>query len=196
MLDSEHENPELIWNEDTRKKVAKVVSEECGKLFQSQKQSSETLWSVPENFQLSLEDVSGEVVVSGVYLRLFAANPGWVLRRPKQFMEDLLENMLVCIECPQCRHLILTSSPQVLMSGSDAQKLTLVTDSLVRLLEVQAALLDQLPATGYLNRVLSSMNTLGETGQKSGILLLHVVSKNSVCVDSLANCDSVPPLHR
>lgn len=82
------------------------------------------------------------------------------------------------------------------MSGSDAQKLTLVTDSLVRLLEVQAALLDQLPATGYLNRVLSSMNTLGETGQKSGILLLHVVSKNSVCVDSLANCDSVPPLHR
>lgn len=95
MLDSEHENPELIWNEDTRKKVAKVVSEECGKLFQSQKQSSETLWSVPENFQLSLEDVSGEVVVSGVYLRLFTANPGWVLRRPKQFMEDLLENMLV-----------------------------------------------------------------------------------------------------
>ena len=76
MLDSEHENPELIWNEDTRKKVAKVVSEECGKLFQSQKQSSETLWSVPENFQLSLEDVSGEVVVSGVYLRLFVANPG------------------------------------------------------------------------------------------------------------------------
>ena len=119
MLDSEHENPELIWNEDTRKKVAKVVSEECGKLFQSQKQNSETLWSVPENFQLSLEDVSGELVVSGVYLRLFVANPGWVLRRPKQFMEDLLENMLV------------------LMSGSDEQKLTLVTDSLVRLLEVQ-----------------------------------------------------------
>ena len=84
-------------------KVARVVGEECGKLFQLQKQSPETLWSVPENFQLSLEDVSGEVrtsfvrelslnvslqiVVSGVYLRLFVANPGWVLRKPKQFME-------------------------------------------------------------------------------------------------------------
>ena len=109
MLDSEHENPELIWNEDTRKKVAKVVSEECGKLFQSQKQSSETLWSVPENFQLSLEDVSGEVVVSGVYLRLFAANPGWVLRRPKQFMEDLLENMLVTSEVYNIAKLQLNS---------------------------------------------------------------------------------------
>ena len=68
--------------------------------------------------------------MSGVYLRLFVANPGWVLRKPKQFMEDLLENMLV------------------LMSGQDTQTLTLVTDSLVRLLEVQPALLDQLPATG------------------------------------------------
>ena len=87
MLDSEHENPELIWNEDTRAKVARVVGEECGKLFQLQKQNPESQWSLPENFQLSLEDVSGEIVVSGVYLRLFIANPGWVLRKPKQFME-------------------------------------------------------------------------------------------------------------
>ena len=119
MLDSEHENPELIWNEDTRKKVAKVVSEECGKLFQSQKQSSETLWSVPENFQLSLEDVSGEVVVSGVYLRLFVANPGWVLRRPKQFMEDLLENMLVSVPALDC--LIISSSHHLIISSSHHQ---------------------------------------------------------------------------
>merc|ERR1719228_1529243 len=134
MLDSEHENPELIWNDDTRKKVAKVVSDECGKLFQSQKQNPESLWSIPENFQLSLEDVSGEVVVSGVYLRLFVANPGWVLRKPKQFMEDLLEKLVV-----------------LMGSGRDGQVLELVTDSLVRLLEAQAALADQLPATGYIN---------------------------------------------
>ena len=118
------------------------------------------------------------MVVSGVYLRLFVANPGWVLRRPKQFMEDLLENLLV------------------LMGGCEAQTLTLVTDSLVRLLEVQPALLDQLPATGYLNRLLSTINTQAEAGQKPGILVLHVASKSAVCVDSLANCDSVPPLHR
>ena len=30
---------------------------------------------------------SVQIVVSGVYLRLFVANPGWVLRKPKQFME-------------------------------------------------------------------------------------------------------------
>lgn len=178
MLDSEHENPELIWNEDTRQKVARVVNEECGKHFQAQKANPDQLWSVADNFQLSLEDVSGEVVVSGVYLRLFVANPGWVLRKPRQFMEDLLENMVV------------------LMSSKDTQTLTLVTDSLVRLLEVQTALTDQLPATGYINRVLSTMNTLGEAGQKSPILLLHQICKSQVCVEALANCDCVSPLHR
>merc|ERR1719341_2300226 len=178
MLDSEHENPELIWNEDTRQKVARVVNEECGKHFQAQKANPDQMWSVADNFQLSLEDVSGEVVVSGVYLRLFVANPGWVLRKPKQFMEDLLENMVV------------------LVSSKDTQTLTLVTDSLIRLLEVQSALTDQLPATGYINRVLSTMNTLGETSQKSPILLLHQICKSQVCVEALANCDCVSPLHR
>ena len=95
----------MTFNSVFSLQVARVVGEECGKLYQSQKQNPDTQWSVPENFQLSLEDVSGEVkelseiflmlilmsivqiVVSGVYLRLFVANPGWVLRKPKQFME-------------------------------------------------------------------------------------------------------------
>jgi len=181
MLDSEHENPELIWNEDTRQKVARVVAEECGKHFEAQKTNPELTWSVSDTFQLSLEDVSGEVVVSGVYLRLFVANPGWVLRKPKQFMEDLLEQVVLLMD----RN-----------GAKDSQILELVTESLVRLLEAQTALVDQLPATGYINRVLSTMNTKGEAGQKPAILLLHQIAKSQVCVESLANCDCVPPLHR
>ena len=63
--------------------VARVVGEECGKLFQLQKQSPETLWSVPENFQLSLEDVSGEVrrlVVTRTVSNVYPADCGqWSL---------------------------------------------------------------------------------------------------------------------
>jgi len=179
MLDSEHENPELIWNEDTRAKVARVVAEECVARYEVQKSQPDLAWSLPESFHLSLEDVSGEIVVSGVYLRLFVANPGWVLRKPKQFMEDLLERLLV-----------------LMGNNRDAQVLELVTDSLVRLLEAQVALTDQLPATGYINRLLSTMNTNGESSQKPPILLLHQIAKSQVCVESLANCDCVAPLHR
>jgi DnaJ family protein C protein 13 len=37
---------------------------------------------------------SEEVVVGGVYLRLFTANPGWTLKRPKMFLGELLDTTL------------------------------------------------------------------------------------------------------
>lgn len=32
-----------------------------------------------------------EIIVGGVYLRLFNKNPGWVLRKPKEFLSELLD---------------------------------------------------------------------------------------------------------
>lgn len=31
------------------------------------------------------------MTVGGVFLRLFIANPGWVLRKPKEFLTELLD---------------------------------------------------------------------------------------------------------
>lgn len=178
MLDSQHENPELIWNEDTQAKVSRVVSEQCTRHYQAHRLNPNIVWTLSDDFRLSLEDVAGEVVVAGVYLRLFVANPGWVLRRPKQFMEELLENMIS------------------LMSGKDNQQIELVSDSLVKLLEAQTALAEQLPTTGYIQRIFSTMTTTGEAGQKPAILLLHQISKSSVCVEAMSNCDCVAPLQK
>jgi DnaJ homolog subfamily C member 13 len=54
----------------------------------AQKQSHKVQWKDPEILQ---EITTEELVVSGVYLRLFVANPGWTLRKPKQFLSDLLD---------------------------------------------------------------------------------------------------------
>lgn len=37
-------------------------------------------------------NIAGEITVGGVFLRLYIANPGWVLRKPKEFITELLEN--------------------------------------------------------------------------------------------------------
>jgi len=178
LLDSQHENPELIWNDDIRAKVARVVHDQCRKHYRDHQQNPSLHWTLGEDFALSLEDVTGEVVVAGVYLRLFAANPGWVLRRPKQFMIELLERMVG------------------LMSGRDNQQIELVCESLVKLLEAQTALAEQLPTTGYIPRIFATMATIGEAGQKPAILLLHQISKSSVCVEAMSNCDCVAPLQK
>lgn len=58
-----------------------------------------------------------------------------MLRRPKQFLEELLERLV-----------------RLMQTGADNQELELVTQSLILLLENQAALCESLPTTGYINR--------------------------------------------
>jgi DnaJ family protein C protein 13 len=82
-----------------------------------------------------------ELVISGIYIRLFIANPGWVLRKPREFLTDLLETVL---------RLMGQSNPNL-----DA--LETVTTALVKLLEAQPALSDMVPATGYLSRYRGSV---------------------------------------
>lgn len=35
----------------------------------------------------------GELAVGGVFLRIFIAQPGWVLRKPREFLVSLLETL-------------------------------------------------------------------------------------------------------
>ena len=59
--------------------------------FEMQRESTEAKWSFKEDFSVVYTDVQGELTVGGVFLRLFITNPGWVLRRPKEFLTELLE---------------------------------------------------------------------------------------------------------
>jgi len=51
-------------------------------------------WKAPENNFDFEDEQSGELVVGGVYLRLFTANPGWSLKRPKHFLGELLDTTI------------------------------------------------------------------------------------------------------
>jgi hypothetical protein len=55
---------------------------------------SKAEWKPPDgNLVLDVDD-SNEVVVGGVYLRLYANNPGWTLKRPKLFLGELLDTTI------------------------------------------------------------------------------------------------------
>lgn len=110
MFESTHEHPELIWNEKTRDRVISAISKTVEKLvtyfllhtftfssictiflhrfYLSQKQNAQIIWKDSDTLQ---DILTTELVVSGVYLKLFITNPGWTLRKPKQFLSDLLD---------------------------------------------------------------------------------------------------------
>lgn len=44
--------------------------------------------------QSNIDTVTNEPVVGGVYLRLFISSPAWALRKPKEFLSELMDTTL------------------------------------------------------------------------------------------------------
>eukprot|EP00058_Branchiostoma_floridae_P000587 XP_002586075.1 hypothetical protein BRAFLDRAFT_252432 [Branchiostoma floridae] len=94
MFEGTHENPELIWNDDAREKVSSVVKKMKDTHYAAQKENIDAGWKLPEDFAVVYTDVEGELTVGGVFLRLFISQPGWVLRKPKEFQVSLTERWI------------------------------------------------------------------------------------------------------
>ena len=113
------------------------------------------------NLFQSSANIQNELVISGIYIRLFIANPGWVLRKPREFLIDLLENILQLMNSKE----------------NNNEKLEALTAALVKLLEAQPPLAEIVPATGYIGRILSSLSNAGSGMQKPCVLILHELSR-------------------
>jgi DnaJ family protein C protein 13 len=97
LFETTHENPELIWNDHTREMTCERIGKQLNEFYLKQRVSpTEVKWSVDDSYQLLADDEEtqrikqNELLVGGVYVRLLIANPGWVVRRPKEFLTELL----------------------------------------------------------------------------------------------------------
>ncbi|KIH43137.1 hypothetical protein ANCDUO_26864 [Ancylostoma duodenale] len=94
MFDSTNENPELIWNEATRVKVRQIIERGVDELYRAQSSNPDHKWdtgSLSDNSCAYADSVTGELVVGGVFVRLYVANPAWAVRHPRQFATELIE---------------------------------------------------------------------------------------------------------
>lgn len=53
---------------------------------------------LPDDFTVAYGAGQGELEVGGVFLRIFIAQPGWVLRKPREFLVSLLETLTELLE--------------------------------------------------------------------------------------------------
>lgn len=180
MFEGTQENPELIWNDETREKVCAIVKRMADEHYRTQKDNPSTTWKLSDDFTLELPKEQGEIILAGVYLRLFIQNPGWVLRRPKEFLIELLNKAHE-----------LMSRPSI-----NGEMLETVIQALVSFLQAQPALLDHIPAMGHIPRLMKVMGNGQEAIARSCILVLHQLVNNEGCIKSLSQVESVPPLIR
>lgn len=65
----------------------------CFRHYMTLRQNPKSAVKLPDTSSFLLSP-SNETIVSGVYLRLFNNNPGWNVRRPKEFLSELLDTCI------------------------------------------------------------------------------------------------------
>ncbi|ESP01912.1 hypothetical protein LOTGIDRAFT_172288, partial [Lottia gigantea] len=178
MFEGTHENPELIWNDDAREKVCDYIQKLKTGHYQAQKENIGAKWTLPEDVEIVYSDIQGELTVGGVFLRLFIANPGWVLRKPKEFLVELLEKW----------------SALVSQQNPNGEVLETVTTAVVCLFSAQAPLLDQIPQLGYIPKVFMAMKSKNNAIPKSSIMIAHQLAQNELCIRAMTQCECIDPM--
>lgn len=157
MYETVHEHPELIWNDRTRMSVSDAVRDMTDSFYSSQKINSKTTWRDSD----TLADITtSELVVSGVYLRLYVSNPGWTLRKPKQFLSDLLDFVVENIN----------------RTGVEKDVLDISTKALTALLATQPNLADSIPVLGHIPKFFRQLSVQ----PNSALTVLHQLSLSEV----------------
>lgn len=181
MFELTQEHPELIWNERTRDRCAGAVAAAADRFHAAQRRdAAAAVWrdadAVPE--MGGGGGAGDELVVSGVYLRLFVSNPGWTLRKPKQFLGDLLDFVADCVSRPG--------------GGDHPGALDTSTTALVALLRAQPSLSEAVPTFGHIPKFFRQLTVQPE----AALRVLNQLAASEVCVAAIAQTDCVAPLKR
>ncbi|CAH2042626.1 unnamed protein product, partial [Iphiclides podalirius] len=101
-FDGAHEHPELVWGDEPRARVRAHLASLRDRHMANQLRDPNILFEDRETLERAAngEEVwapPGEVVVGGVYLKLYLQNPHWSLRSPKKFLQELLTETLTAL---------------------------------------------------------------------------------------------------
>ncbi|KAK9875337.1 hypothetical protein WA026_007733 [Henosepilachna vigintioctopunctata] len=180
MFESQHEHPELIWDQESKDRVCSIVAKLRKEHYMNQSTTPSALWKMPDTNGLSTFSNPKEIMVGGVYLRIFISNPSWTLRKPKEFLSELLE---VCLST------MSKDKPNV-------ELLEISTTALCSLLQNQPVLLDFIPAMGHIPRLCRQMgsNIRQICVPKSAILILNSLSLSTICINAISQTDCMHSL--
>jgi DnaJ family protein C protein 13 len=178
LFDNNQENPELIWNNEMRHHIRVSTGKLAREIYEEQVKNPDYCWQMPQDFNLLNATNQEELVVAGVYLRLFNQNPTWVLRKPRDFLTELMNTFQALIKS----------------ATIEESKLETVTQALKNLLSAQPALLELIPAMGHVHSIITgiySKSNKNELVSKSCLTILSELGSSRACVDNMSTRDTL-----
>lgn len=198
LYDKNQENPELIWNNKTRNHVSDSLKKLAAEIYEKQVEDANYNWQMlPDMHLLNEASDTDEFVVAGVYLRLFNSSPTWVLRKPREFLTELMNLFQTLVKS----HFEMRQQQQSAATGDDKKedkfdesKLEIITLALKNLLSAQPVLLESIPAMGHVQSIVEAIYT--KSGKSSFVskcclTLLSELGASQACVDNMSASDSL-----
>lgn len=143
MIDNNQENPELIWNSEVRDHISKSSSKLASEIYDEQARDPSYNWQMKSDFNLLNAFDHNELVIAGVYLRLFNENPKWVLSKPDEFLKELIDSYQAAIESK---------------NSADETNLATMKLALKNLLTTWPVLLERIHITDHIREIVDSIS--------------------------------------
>ncbi|ORC90853.1 endosomal trafficking protein RME-8 [Trypanosoma theileri] len=177
LLNTWQETPELVWNKERKQRFVELCIACESDIVELLQHDPTAYWKIPENI---LAESGEELQLGGVYLKLYLSQPGWNVRKPKEFLLSLLEKFVT--ECGKPEENINT------------EMIVLIADAGLRLLQTSPVLTDHLVSLGYAQKLFELLESNQKVVAENALKWVHEECASRICVESLAGFDPVASL--
>jgi DnaJ homolog subfamily C member 13 len=201
-LDESCENPELIWTKEMQGELRDAIIEKLGAVTEvkggviSDAGFSNVPVLSPEYF-VPYQQLTNELYVGGVYIRLYLKQPTFRLTNPVLFLEKLIEfwESAFSIQVPTTAKAVedfgsSSDSRAVVLGNEDF--LTLLTSCIICVIKGESSVLDHLLQWGFAHTLCQLLSRAVQNGRRGApvtciIRLLHQLVGRVSTVDNLAS---------
>lgn len=166
-FDSNQENPELIWNDTTRSELQQHLARMSAEFASLKAENAANTWKMQEGSEVQFHELKGELVVGGVYIRLFLKQPNYALRNPRQFLVALFDRFL---------------DEAARTGGGQTGVLSAAT---VAFLQAQSAQMDAAASTGHIAKFFPLLQHPLPDVRQATLHILHQLALSQPCVDNM-----------
>jgi hypothetical protein len=206
----------LVWNKSMRGTLRAAVAEEYKRYRSIAPDGPDSpeghLWDLKYDYSVYYPELEGELIIGGIYLRLFLKEPTFDLPSPLEFLEQLLLKWFGDLEAQLseqgvARHNAAVAAAAkaseatggaadaeadagILVIRAADETLSLVTSATVYLLKVRLPLCDQVAQWGYAPRLIALLKSAVDVGALgapaiSCVRIIHQISETPLCIETL-----------
>ena len=176
LFETAQETPELVWNTERRQRALEMCARARASIVETLSSEPLAMWKLPSD--LTPPQSADELEVGGVMLSLYVKQPGWTVRKPRDFLAGLME------------HITTISGEQ----RSNVDTFDLLTRSAGLFFTTTPSAADLLISMGYIGKLLKLAETGSDAAVISAVRILHDVFNSKACVESLGALDPITPL--